>query len=126
MSQRSTNQTSRPSDYFENVANFNAECHTWNLHIFLVLLIKELTGKGFIRVAHMHSLLVSFRDYVFSSGAPRQIEKVRKKKTKRSAGRVKCAPLHCSSSTAELEQISAAPSTLSLKVGKELSQSQEW
>lgn len=70
------------SDYFENMANFNAECHTWNLHIFLVLLIKELSGKGFIRVAHMHSLLISSRDYVISSGAPRQIEKVTKKKIK--------------------------------------------
>ena len=53
------------------------------LHIFLVLLIKELNGKGFIRVADMHSFLISFRDYVFSSDASKQIlqviEKVRKK-----------------------------------------------
>lgn len=35
------------------------------LHIFLVLSIKELSGKGLIRAAHMHSFLISFRDYVF-------------------------------------------------------------
>lgn len=46
------------------------------LHIFLVLLIKELNGKGFIRVAHVCSLLVSSRDYAFSSDAPRQILRV--------------------------------------------------
>lgn len=46
------------------------------LHIFLVLLIKELNGKGFIGVAHVHSLLVSSRDYAFSSDVPRQILRV--------------------------------------------------
>lgn len=68
------------------------------LHIFLVLSIEELNGKGFIRVAHMHSFSISFRDYVFSSGASKQIlqvvEKVRKKMEKnKNAGRVTCIPL---------------------------------
>lgn len=46
------------------------------LHIFRVLLIKELSGKGFIGVAHVRSLLVSSRDYAFSSDATRQILRV--------------------------------------------------
>lgn len=67
------------------------------LHIFLILSIKELNGKGFIRVAHMHSFLISFRDYVFSPDASKQIlreiGKVRKKIEKnRNAGRVTCIP----------------------------------
>lgn len=62
------------------------------LHIFLVLSIKKLNGKGFITVAHMHSFKISFRDYVFSSDASKQIlqviEKVRKnlKRTKNLEG----------------------------------------
>jgi len=68
------------------------------LHIFLVLSIKELSGKGFIGVSHVHSFLISFRDYVFSSDASEQIlqviEKVRKKMEKNQpAGRVRCIPL---------------------------------
>lgn len=72
------------------------------LHIFLVLSIKELSGKGLIRAAHMHSFLIFFRDYVFSSDASKQIlqviEKVRKNiKRSKNAERVTCtAPDTCS------------------------------
>lgn len=90
------------SDYFENAANFNAVSHL-EFAYFSCSLDQRAVWEGFYQSGSHAFSLNLFEGLCFFLWCTQADRKGNKEENKRSAGWVKCVPLHCSSSATELE-----------------------